>query len=378
MKNIIMILTNGFNPDPRVYKEARTLVDAGHNVEILCWDRENKHIDKTKENLDGIKIKRFFAKSKYGSGYKQIISYLKFIKAVKDYIKDKRFDALHCHDFDGLLIGGILIKNHKNKKLVYDQHDQSYNFFMNRNGIINKIIYRYIIYKEKALLKQVDTHIVVSQNMSKKYNKYSENIIISNAPYRTTFKDIRKENRDKIVIGFIGLIRHYKQLRLLVDCSLNFKENIGIFLAGKSLLSNKLKDYCLKNKISNVSFTGSFEMSELEKMYKKIDITYAVYPETAIISMPNKFFESILTETPMIADINTEFGQIVNDKKFGFVVDSNKEVSSQLKGIFKAIIKNRDILENYKLNMRKEKDKYCWENNIETLLGIYETKKRTT
>ena len=66
MKKIIMILTNGFGSDPRVYKEAKTLVQAGHDVEILCWDRENKYINKEDEIIDGIKIKRFFARSKYG------------------------------------------------------------------------------------------------------------------------------------------------------------------------------------------------------------------------------------------------------------------------------------------------------------------------
>ena len=37
--NITMLLTNAFEMDVRVYKEARYLIEKGNNVTILCWDR---------------------------------------------------------------------------------------------------------------------------------------------------------------------------------------------------------------------------------------------------------------------------------------------------------------------------------------------------
>lgn len=37
-----MLLSNGFSPDPRVYKEAVTLVKNGYEVIILAWDREKR------------------------------------------------------------------------------------------------------------------------------------------------------------------------------------------------------------------------------------------------------------------------------------------------------------------------------------------------
>lgn len=40
MKSIVMLLSNAFRPDPRVAREAKTLADAGHQVTILCWDRQ--------------------------------------------------------------------------------------------------------------------------------------------------------------------------------------------------------------------------------------------------------------------------------------------------------------------------------------------------
>lgn len=57
-----MLLTNGFDPDPRVYKEAKSLTKLGHKITILCWDRDGTYVDKPEENLNGIKIVRFLEK----------------------------------------------------------------------------------------------------------------------------------------------------------------------------------------------------------------------------------------------------------------------------------------------------------------------------
>ena len=57
-KQITMFLTNGFNPDVRVYKEALYLVEHGFSVKILCWDREECVDYTAHEMVDGIEIVR--------------------------------------------------------------------------------------------------------------------------------------------------------------------------------------------------------------------------------------------------------------------------------------------------------------------------------
>ena len=118
---IIMILTNGFAPDLRVYKEAKYLTQKGNEVEILCWDRENQHINKPVEQLGKIKIVRFFEESKYGSGLKQIFKLLQFKKACKKYLKTIDYQYIHCHDLDGMLVGYLLHK--RGDKLIFDMHE---------------------------------------------------------------------------------------------------------------------------------------------------------------------------------------------------------------------------------------------------------------
>ena len=70
-KRVLMLLTNAFDPDPRVHQEARALVENGYDVTILCWDRDYKV--PADEMIDGIRIERIYVRSTHGRGSAQAI-----------------------------------------------------------------------------------------------------------------------------------------------------------------------------------------------------------------------------------------------------------------------------------------------------------------
>jgi hypothetical protein len=365
-----MLLTNGFDPDPRVYKEAKSLTKLGHKITILCWDRDGTYIDKPEENLNGIKIVRFFGEAQYGSGYRQIFKFLKFKREVYDYLRNKDFEALHCHDFDGLFIGVGLNKK-LGLKLTYDEHDLFYMYFYNRKGFINKFIYNAIIIMEKHMLKKVDTHIVVTPKMKQIYSKISRNIyVINNAPYKNLFKNIEKVPSTKLRIGFIGSVRYYDEMKALIDASQKYSEYVQIVICGRGIYSKQLAEY--SKKFSNVYIRGVYHISELEKLYSSTDITYAFYPgNTAAVSMPNKFFESIITETPIIANIATEFGFEVSKNNFGYAVGGSN-LRKELENVIGRLVENPREKEKIIDNMRRMKNNYFWEANEPKLGKIYD------
>ena len=55
-QRVLMLLTNAFDPDPRVHAEARALIAHGFSVRMVCWDRDLK--SPAEENVDGIDIER--------------------------------------------------------------------------------------------------------------------------------------------------------------------------------------------------------------------------------------------------------------------------------------------------------------------------------
>ena len=365
---IKMILTNSFDPDPRVYKEAKSLVELGAEVEILAWDRENKY--KEVEKIDGIKIRRFYAEGKYGAGIKQLPGFMKFYKQVSNYLSQTNYDYLHCHDFDGLVVGYLMKKFNDKARLVYDEHDLFFLYFDNRKGLLNKIVSKFIKVFESHMLKGVDNHIVVTPNMKKLYKNKSNPIVITNAPMEEFLVNVSKLPRKKVVIGFIGSVRYIEELKILIKASQEFSF-IDIFIAGRGIKLDELTEYVNKNNYSNIDFYGEYNMNELEDLYSKIDITYLVYPsKNSFISMPNKFFESIITKTPIIATSESEFGLIVKEHGFGWCVTA-KNSENELVNIFKGLSKDKKIMDKFKVNMKKHTYDYTWESNVDKLKQLY-------
>ena len=80
---VLMLLTNAFDPYPRVYQEAKALVHAGYDVTILGRDRDLKSIPK--ERIDGIHAERIHIRSTHGRGTSQMLFLLYFW--VKAFVK---------------------------------------------------------------------------------------------------------------------------------------------------------------------------------------------------------------------------------------------------------------------------------------------------
>jgi len=53
---VLMILSNPFITDNRVRKEAKSLVDEGHEVTVIVWDRRNEYLPE--EEVGGVHLIR--------------------------------------------------------------------------------------------------------------------------------------------------------------------------------------------------------------------------------------------------------------------------------------------------------------------------------
>lgn len=195
MKKIKMLLTNSFHPDVRVYKEAKYLVSKGFDVEILCWDRQNEYRNREVEEIEGIKIKRFFPYAKYGTGYKQIIPYIKFIKECKNYLKNKEYGYLHCHDLDGII--AVYFCKQRNCKLIFDMHE-----FYEGQGKNQKI--KFIIRRLVNLMQYKSDFIIYLNEIQKttmKKENWDKLIYLPNYPESNNYIEFAKTQSDKLRVS---------------------------------------------------------------------------------------------------------------------------------------------------------------------------------
>lgn len=367
---ILMLLSNGFDPDIRVKKEAESLSNLGHSVSIWCWDRSLSYLSQPDANVSNFFIRRFFFKSAYGSGFRQIGPLLKFYVSVWKMAHKGEFDAIHAHDFDTLFLGWLL-KRKLRCRLVYDQHDLFDLYFYNRGGI-GRFIASVITKVESKLLRKVDSHIVVTENMKRMprmKNSVGRIYVINNAPLTNAFEGIVKKASDVLRISYIGSVNYYESIGQACSVIAEFPKEYVFYIHGRGLDVDLLRNEY--GQFPNIRIMGEFSYNDLPSLYENSDIAFAFYPtKIGTLSMPNKFFESMITCTPMIVNKDSEFGKIVVNNNWGFGF-SEVNFKESLMKFLQTLLLSRAQLDEIKIKMRSARSTYSWEANEKILSGIY-------
>jgi len=363
--NIIMISTHGLDIDPRIYNEAMTLISAGHRIEVLSWDRENRTNGIENAEIDGIKIKRFFIKSKYGTGFKQIFAFIRFIYEARKYLKNKNYDVIHGQDIDGAFIGTFLKKD---KKLVWDMRElyDGFNY-----GRIKKYIYevlaRWCFMHIDGLITVIDYQLERYKNKIQKYTIYET---ILNTTEKKIFDGFKRKTSSFLRVSYIGSVRCFNELKLLMDSGINI-DDLKIQIHGSgSELENILR---ISSNYNNVTITGQFYYKDTKYLYEETDLLYVIYDDTMDnmkYGIPIKGYEAIYTLTPVIARAGTYYGDFVKKHDIGFVIKGDDV--NELRDIILKVKTNRNLLKEKEDNIKKIQNLYLWENQAEKLNLFYQ------
>lgn len=369
MNKVVMILTNLFRPDVRVLKEAKYLVEHGFEVEILCWDRSNELINNPVEFIDKIKIIRFYPKSVPGTGLKQIKSYIMFNMQCKKYLKNIKFDFIHCHDLDGAIIG-LFVKK-RNSKFIFDMHEYyvgKTKKFFKKNFVKN--IVKYIINKSDYVI-----YVNEIQKNDIDLNNKSKMVYLPNYPIIEDLNKIEKNISNKLRISYIGVVRQFNELKNLMDACKDFND-VHIFIHGSGVHYENIKQ--IEKNYTNVTVTGPYHYSESSILYRDIDISYIVYPMDNIQNIfgePVKFFEAITSDTPMIVSQEMIIADYVTKRQIGFTVNGNNV--EDIKTLIGNILNENEILEEKRANIKKIKSCFDWKTVVRNMDLIYKSDSLT-
>lgn len=368
---IIMLLDNCFDPDVRVYKEAKYLSENANDVEILCLDKKNKYKNNPKEIIDNIAIKRFFVRTekltnmieskKAISKIKKVIyiSWLiKFFKQIKEYLKDKGADILYCHDLVMAFGATIFFKK---MPIVFDMHEYYLN---NKNKVINLFLKRIVNFTQDRSKWIIYVNDKQKNDISIKNIK--KVVYLPNYPNESLYLPIGKKKSDKIRVNYVGYLRDYDSLKCLMQIGIeNSQIDIGLYGTGE--LYEKLSR---ENSSNNVKLYGSFNgVKESSEIYRNTDILYCVYnPKIPNWknAYPVKLYEGIITETPIIVAKDTIISEFIEKFNIGISVEYNS--FNQLNEAIKEISNNYIT---YQKNIREIKTNYSWENVVKNLEKIY-------
>lgn len=178
--HIAMLLGNGYRPDPRVLKEARTLTQAGYRVTVIAWDREGDL--PAREEKDGLIVRRVQnVRSSYGAGARQMLRLPRFWRQAWRMLNQEQPDAVHCHDFDTLIPGLLWARLHR-RPVVYDAHDYYADMQAPRlHGLAGEFLVSLIEVTDQTLSRWVDAVITVDERIARRYHN-PRTVIIGHYP----------------------------------------------------------------------------------------------------------------------------------------------------------------------------------------------------
>lgn len=374
--NILMMLTNPFTHDPRVYNEARSLVKAGHTATVLGWDRKKEN--SSKEVKDGITIVR-----SYNTKFMNLLPYnilklhLWWNKGYKDALmlhKKNPFDIVHCHDFDTLPIG-IKLKKKIGLSLVYDAHE-IWGYMVEKD--LPKWWSNYYLKKEKKIIEYVDRIITAEDKYSDYFNSISNKqlTVILNCKHLISKKYVLPNNKT-FTLTYIGSLANTRFLLELTDVVKEL-DDVKCIIGGigKPEYVEKLIQKC--NETENIEFTGKVPPDNVIPLTHKCDCVVNMITTKNVntrIATANKQFEAMVCGRPIICTKGTRSGEITEQEKCGLVIDWSKEA---LKNAITKLRDSPELCEKLGQNALKAAiNKYNWEIEEKKLLKLYEKVKVT-
>lgn len=365
-----MTLSNPFTHDARVYNEAQSLIQEGHHVIVLAWDREKKY--SLTEEKDGINIIRC-----YNTRFMDIIPYdifkLRFwwnegYKKALELNNKKNFDLIHCHNLDTLPIG-IKLKKKLGLPLIYDAHE-IWGYMVEKD--LPRFMVRYFLSKEKKLAPKADYIITVAEPHEKYFQEMGckKISIVSNCK-----KILRKEydppNNEIFTLIYIGSLNKTRFLEESVEACQNIK-GVKFKIAGFGSIENEIKDIAEKSPLKNIEFLGQMPMEKVIPETFKADVIMCMLDpknKNNQVGPPNKLFEAMVCGRPVIATEETYSGNLARKLNMGLVIKYDKESLKQ------AIIKLRDEQKTCeklgKNALKAALDEYNWTTQKNKLINTY-------
>ena len=331
---IALILGSNIHWAPYYYRYEKILTSHGISFDLLIWNREG-----IKECSKGKLIefkKRDITDNK---DPKKFISFLQFSHFVKKCIQKNGYSKLiflGTHACAPVLLHTFLQKNYKEMYWldIRDRVYEDYRFYykMEVDSIANS--YTTVI-SSKGYEQFLPPHDYY----------YMHNIDPEMDKVVTEYK---REPEDGVIrISFIGNVRYYDENVRILNVFANKKRFVlQYFGAG----SERLKEYCERNKISNVRFHGRFSPEETVGFYNCTDIVNNAYGNSRLglrTALSNKLYYSLKLHLPILVSSNTYMETFCRKYGLGFTFNDDPCFPDHLYEEYMTFINRKDIIGMY-------------------------------
>ncbi|MCT7653105.1 glycosyltransferase [Aliarcobacter butzleri] len=332
-KQILFLLSH--QPNPRFVKQIKYLSTSNY-VNVVYFYRDYMK-DLSDEYNSSCKLNENIASISNGNYLQRIGKYLQSVQKLYKILKVNKYDTLIVNNIDTLALFKICTLFRKtNTKIVIEISDLRSHTYT--NSLKSKVI-RAI---EQFIFRFVDKLIVTSPKFYEMYyNKLfnSNYFVLENKPLSNMIPPkLEKIKNDKTVIGIVGLLLQGKPYERLFETVKN-DDRFEVHIYGKGTYQKLVEEYA--NKYENIKYFGEYNFfQDSAKIYSSLDILYMPYDTTNgslnnKIALPNKLYEAMYFQVPIITSSSTYLGELVEDYGIGKTIKccDKKELIKSIENI---------------------------------------------
>jgi glycosyltransferase involved in cell wall biosynthesis len=278
------------------------------------------------------------------------------------YLLFRKYKYILANDLD-TLPACFFVSKLKNTALVYDSHELFSEGPELQGRKFVQVFWRRL---EDFFLPRIKKAYTVSPSIVEFYNaKYQNKMgLIRNIPLKQDVlevDEVRFPTKNKTIL-YQGVLNPGRGLKPMIK-ALQFIDDLDLIIIGYGKVEAELKAFVVEQKMTNrVHFLGRISREKLFNYTKKATLGMVLEEPLGLsfqYSLPNKLFDYIHAEIPIIAGNLPEIARIINTYKVGVLVDDYAP-----KSIAKAIntlLKDNVLLSEIKGNQQKAKEILCWE-----------------
>ena len=367
-KKAIVSVTNDLYTDQRVHKVCLFLESQGFSV-ILVGRKRKSSVELQTRTYSIKRFNLFFDKgAKFYAEYNfRLFWYLIF----------RKVDVLVANDLDTLLANYSVSKFKPFSRLVYDSHE----YFTEVPELIHRKKVKQIWETIEAwIFPKLKTIYTVNSSIAKLYaDKYQKEIKvvrnISPSWEPVNLKSKKElgipENKNLIILQGAG-INIDRGAEEAVQ-AMKSVENTVLMIVGDGDVVFQLKTYVIDNQlVDKVLFFDKRPYNEMMNFTYYADLGLTLDKPTNInyrYSLPNKVFDYIQAETPIIGTNLIEISKILSEYGVGEIIEEFTPENLAL--LINSIFSSESKLANLKANCSKARKVLNWESEIEILKEIY-------
>ncbi|MBC8296548.1 MAG: glycosyltransferase [Pelagibacterales bacterium] len=318
-KTVGIIFLGDFFVDSRCINMVDSILNSGNDAWVIDLNNNS-----SESNYRNSKIYHVNLKCKKNSPFR----FFYFYKNASSILKNLQFDILIAGDLFSL---SLVCKYYKKKiRLVYDSRELYTKLAGLSKKPLNQIFWSFF---EKHFIKKVNVIMVTAktdgQYLKSLYGNLNIKLIKNLPPQKLSpsrnnkLRDILKNYNSKILL-YQGGLQQGRGLKSMINLLPHLKNCITV-LIGSGTMKQELLDYAVKKGVSDRFFIiNSVPYEDLLNLTAGADIGFALiepYSQSYIQALPNKLFEYLLAEIPVIVSNFPEMEKVVEKYKVGRAVE---------------------------------------------------------